>query len=99
MVLTGRNLFLAGSPDVADEEKTYGFVYGADDEINRQMRRQEQAWLGEQGAALWAVSADTGEKLAEYTLDAISVWDGMIASNGRLYASLKDGSVVCMGGK
>ena len=97
MVLAGRNLFLAGPPDVADEEKTYDFVFGADDEINRQMRRQEQAWLGKEGALLWVVSADTGQRLSEYELPAIPVWDGMIAANGRLYLSLKDETVLCIG--
>jgi len=58
MTLAGRNLFLAGPPDVADEEKTFGFVFGGDDEINRQMRGQEEAWLGKQGALLWVVSAE-----------------------------------------
>ena len=103
MVLAGspqdalrRNLFLAGPPDVADEEKTYGFVFGGDDEINRQMQRQEQAWLGKQGALLYVVSADTGKKLSEYKIPTIPVWDGMITANGRLYLSLKSGTVVCM---
>ena len=85
MVLAGRNLFLAGPPDVADEEKTFDFVFGANDDINRQMRRQEDAWQGKEGALLWVVSADTGEKLSQYKIPAIPVWDGMIAANGRLY--------------
>jgi len=99
MVLAGGNLFLAGPPDVADEEKTYGFVFGGNDQINRQMRGQEQAWQGKQGALLWAVSADTGQKLSEHKLPAIPVWDGMIAANGRLYISMKNGRVLCMAGK
>jgi len=99
MVLAGRNLFLAGPPDVADEEKTYGFVFGGDDEINRQMRRQEDAWRGKEGALVWAVSADTGQKLSECRITAIPVWDGMIAAGGRLYVSLTNGSVLCMGGR
>ena len=97
MVLAGGNLFLAGPPDVADEEKTYGFVFGGNDEINRQMRRQEESWQGKQGALLWVVSADSGNKLSQYKIPAIPVWDGMIAANDRLYLSLKDGTVLCMG--
>ncbi|MCP4257196.1 MAG: PQQ-binding-like beta-propeller repeat protein [Planctomycetes bacterium] len=97
MVLAGDKLFMAGSPDVADEEKTYDYVFGADDDINRQMRRQEQAWRGKKGVLLWVVSADTGTKLSEYKIPAIPVWDGMIAAEGRLYLSLKDGTVLCMG--
>jgi hypothetical protein len=61
------------------------------------MTWQEEAWLGKYGALLWIVSADTGNKLSEYELSAIPVWDGMIASNERLYLSLKDGTVLCMG--
>ena len=99
MVLAGGKLFMAGSPDVADEEKTYDYVFGADDDINRQMRRQEQAWQGKKGALLWVVSADTGTKLSEYKIGGIPVWDGMIAANGRLYLSLKDGTILCMGKK
>jgi len=99
MVLAGRNLFMAGPPDVADEEKTYGFVFGGEDEINRQMRRQEEAWLGKQGALLWAVSADEGRKLAEYKLDALPVWDGMAVANGRLYISMNNGQVLCLAKK
>ena len=97
MVLAGGKLFLAGPPDVADEEKTYDFVFGGNDQINRQMRRQEQAWQGKRGALLWVVSADTGQRLSEHKIAAIPVWDGMIAANERLYLALNDGTVVCMG--
>jgi len=99
MVLAGANLFLAGPPDVADEEKTHDYVFGANDQINRQMRRQEQAWLGKEGALLAVVSADTGQELSEYKIPAIPVWDGMIAVNGRLYISTLDGRLLCMGKK
>ena len=99
MVLAGKNLFIAGPPDVADEQNTYGFVYGADDEIHRQLLRQEGAWLGKEGALVWALSADDGAKLSEHKLPALPVWDGMIASAGRLYCALADGTVVCLGGK
>jgi len=97
MVLADRNIFLAGPPDVADEEKTFSFVFGANDDINRQMRRQEEAWQGKEGALLWVVSADTGKKLSQYKIPEIPVWDGMIAANGRLYLSLKNGTILCMG--
>lgn len=48
-----------------------------------------------QGAVLYAVSASDGEKLAEYKLDSLPVWDGMAAANGRLYLAMKDGKVLC----
>jgi hypothetical protein len=97
MVLSGGSLFMAGPPDVANEEDTYGFVFGGDGEINRQMARQEEAWLGKQGGLLWAVSADGGEKLSEHEIAAVPVWDGMIAVDGKLFLALQNGSVVCLG--
>ncbi len=50
---------------------------------------------GRNGARLVAVSAKNGIKLAEETLDALPVFDGLIAAQERLFMSLKDGSVIC----
>jgi hypothetical protein len=83
---------------VADERNTYGFVYGADDEMHRQLARQEQAWLGKEGDLIWAISADTGEQLSECKLPALPVWDGMIAAHGHLYCALGDGTIICLSG-
>ena len=58
-----------------------------------------KAYEGRMGGVLWAASAATGEKLAEYKLDAPPAWDGMAVANGRLYISLQDGRVMCMSGK
>lgn len=49
--------------------------------------------------SLWAVSAATGEKLGEWSLPAVPVWDGLAAANGRLYLSTTDGSVRCLAGE
>jgi outer membrane protein assembly factor BamB len=95
MALGGRNLFVAGPPDVADESKMLGFLPGADDDINRQLKAQDDAWRGKMGALLWVVSAADGQKLAEYKLDAVPVWDGMSVAGGRLFISLASGTVAC----
>ena len=58
-----------------------------------------KAYEGRMGGVLWAGSATTGEKLAQYTLDAPPAWDGLAAANGLLFISLADGRVVCMGPK
>ena len=49
------------------------------------------------GALLWAVSAAEGTKLAEYPLDAVPVFDGIASANGRLYMTLENGHVLCLG--
>jgi len=57
------------------------------------------AFEARKGARLVAVSAADGKKLSDVPLDSPPVFDGLIAANGRLFASLKDGSLVCLAGK
>ncbi len=95
MVLAGRNLFMAGPPDVADEEKTYEYVFGAESDLHKQLRRQEKVWQGSEGALLSVVSTKQGKQLAQYKLGAIPVWDGIIAAEGKLFLALQDGTVLC----
>ncbi len=48
------------------------------------------------GAKLVSVSAADGKMLSETLLEYPPVFDGMIAAGGRLFASLRDGSVVSL---
>ena len=95
MALANKTLFIAGPPDLADETKMLGYLPGADDEINRELRAQESAWRGTHGGLLWAVSARDGEKLAEYKIDSVPVSDGLSVAEGKVFISLIDGSLVC----
>ncbi len=97
MTLGDKTLFIAGPPDLADETKMLGYLPRASDEINRQLAAQNEAWLGNKGGLLYAVSADDGQTLSEYKLDSFPVFDGMSAARGELYLSLIDGSVVKYG--
>jgi len=97
MVLGKDKLFIAGPPDVADETKMLGFLPGADDDVNRQLKAQADAWRGKRGGLLRVVSCANGEKLSEYKLDSIPVFDGMSAADGKLFLVTLDGKVVCMG--
>ncbi|MHC4400061.1 MAG: hypothetical protein ACYTG0_10300 [Planctomycetota bacterium] len=56
------------------------------------------AFEGRKGARLAAVSAGDGKKLTERSLDAPPVFDGLIAAGGRLFVSLEDGTLACLGG-
>jgi len=56
------------------------------------------AIAGRRGARLWAVAAESGKKLQEYKLDALPVFDGLIAAGGRLYVSTRTGEVICLAG-
>ncbi len=97
MVLADKALFIAGPPDVVDEEEAF---YNPNDEVVLAKLDKQSATLeGQNGALLLVVSASDGEKLAEYKLDSPPVFDGMAAANGRLYFATIDGMVVCMGEK
>lgn len=50
---------------------------------------------GRKGAGLWVISADNGDKMAEYQLDSPPVFDGMAGTDGHLCISLKDGTIAC----
>jgi len=86
MVLADDVLFLAGWLDAVAIQPRTGRALDPDSPDPRT-------------TVLRAVSTDDGQKLAEYPLRCEPVFDGLIAANRRLYLSLKDGSILCMGAK
>ena len=95
MLLAGDALFVAGPPDVADEEKSLK-AWG-DPETQKKLAEQSAAFEGRRGALLVAVSPRDGKKLAAYRLGSMPRFDGMIAAGGRLYLVTVDGKVLCLG--
>jgi len=73
------------------------FVAGVPDVLDS--KDPYAAFEARKGAKLVSVSAQYGKKLSETTLEYPPVFDGMIAASGRLFVSLRDGSVVCLAGK
>ena len=55
------------------------------------------AFDGRKGAVLRVHSAADGMVLAEHKLEAPPVFDGLIAAGGRLYLSMTNGRLLCMG--
>jgi len=97
MVLAGRTLFVAGPPDLLDEEAAIARRF--DPDVQKQLADQDAAFLGKRGALLWAVSAADGKRLCELKLASPPVWDGLAAANGRVYLATTDGKVTCFAGK
>jgi len=97
MVLSNGTLFLAGAPDLLDERETLKTFES--EETQKLLARQAAALTGSEGSVLWAVSAADGKKLSELKLDALPVFDGLIAAGERLYMATADGRVICLGGK
>ena len=57
------------------------------------------AFEARKGARVLAISARDGRITSETELECPPVFDGMIAASGRLFASLRDGSVICLAGQ
>ena len=91
MALANHTLFIAGPEDVFEES---GKNARTQEDL---ILKQEAALNGQSGAVLWAVSAETGEKLSEYTLDAPPVFDGMVAARKCLFLTTVDGKLHCLG--
>ncbi|MFH1923309.1 MAG: PQQ-binding-like beta-propeller repeat protein, partial [Planctomycetota bacterium] len=97
MVLAEATLFVAGPPDVLDEEEA---MRRRDDAaIEPLLAQQTDALEGRAGGVLWAVSTSDGKKLAEYPLASPPTWDGMAAAGGHLYLSTSDGKVLSFKGR
>ncbi|MCX6910571.1 MAG: PQQ-binding-like beta-propeller repeat protein [Verrucomicrobia bacterium] len=97
MVLAGGALFVAGPPDLVNEEQA--FKNQDDPAIKAKLAEQAAALEGKRGALLWAFSAADGRKLAAWQLDSMPVFDGMAAANGRLFCASVDGKVICLAGE
>jgi len=82
IAMAGDVLYVAGEPMKFDAPTYETYV---------------DAYDGQRGGRLLAVSATDGKQLAEYKLNAAPIWDSMAIANGQLYISLADGTVQCLG--
>jgi hypothetical protein len=97
MVLAGGTLFVAGPPDLLDEEQ--GVKPRADGGVPQAVADQAASLEGRKGARLLAFAAGDGQKLAECPLVFMPVLDGLAAARGRLYLATADGRVLCLAGR
>jgi hypothetical protein len=94
MVLAQDTLFIAGPPEVVDEENA--FDHPLDQTLQAKLKEQDAIEHGVKGFCLWAVSAADGKKLAECQMESLPVFDSLIAAQGRLYLATVDGKVLCL---
>jgi hypothetical protein len=104
MVLADKTLFIAGPPDVVDEEEAFDYWSADPNDPNTdanmpaKLDEQDAALDDMRGALLRAVYTADGNSMGEYALESLPVWDGMVAANGRLYLALQNGKVICLHG-
>jgi len=99
MVLTDKTFFIAG-PTRFNEQQTRQHLEAIRTDsfqLNPLLTDALDKFEGRKGGLLLATDKTTGQILAEFKLPSSPVFDGMIGANGRLYLSLKNGSVLCMG--
>ena len=95
MVLADETLFVAGPPDVLNEDDA--FNRPGDPKVKAEILAQDAAYEGKRPAVLMAVSAAKGGEIFRLDLPASPVWDGMAVADGKLYMAMSNGTVVCMG--
>ena len=93
MVLAGGTLFIAGPPDLINEQQVFTQIN--DPKVRQSLIDQAAALNGEKGAILMAVLTADGKQLAQYDLDSPPVFDGMAAARGCLFMSMTNGKVSC----
>jgi len=99
MVLTDKMFLIAGPPRFNEQETGQYLKTSRTDsfQLNPLLKHALDTFEGRKRGVLLATDKSNGEKLAEFELPSSPVFDGMIAANGRLFISLMDGSVVCLG--
>ncbi len=101
MVLTDEFLFIAG-PEVFDEKKTADYFYTNrtdDADLPDFVKDALDSYEGRKGAMLSVIDKADGKVLSVCELDSAPVFDGMIAADEKLFISMVDGSVICLGRK
>jgi len=97
LVVAGNAVFAAGPPLLLDEAEAYE-RYG-DPKIQQKLAEQVASFEGRKGGILVVVSKTEGKKLAAYRLPEPPVFNGMAASQGRLFLTTLSGKVLCLGPK
>lgn len=97
MVKTAGAVFVAGPPDLMNEEETFTELTEGDPEVQKLLAEQDAALEGQKGAILRAVSAEDGTTIHEFELPSPPAWDGMAAAGGKIFVATVDGKVICWG--
>jgi hypothetical protein len=97
MVLAGENLFVAGPPDIIDEEETFSQLAEKDPQVQKLLDEQDSILEGRDGGLLLCVNMHTGEVEMKYQLEDLPTWDGLSSAGGKLFLSTQSGHVVCFG--
>jgi len=97
MVKAGDQLHLVGPVELKKQEQAFRTI--TEEETQKVLAKQAEALEGEFGSLVLRVNAADGEIASGYRLPTVPVMDGVVATGGRLYITLADGSITCLGEK
>ncbi len=97
MALSGDLLFMAGPPDIIDEEKTFKQIAERDKSVQKLLAEQDEAILGRFGGQLMVVNTQTGAVVHQMDLKSTPAWDGMALADEMVFMTTLDGKVLCLG--
>lgn len=97
MAMAGDTVFVAGMPDVLDEEYAFERLSENDASIQPMLKEQDDALSGKLGGQMMAVSIKDGESRKGFEMKSPPVWDGMAIARGNLFIACQDGKVRCYG--
>ena len=95
MTRSKNKLFILGPEELLNQKKSLKNL----DQISTQetARKQDDAYHGKSGALLLTVDPKNGKMTEGYKLHTTPVFDGMVNAYNKLYISMSDGSVLCLG--
>jgi len=97
LIGAGKNLYLAGPPEIVDEVKLFGNFNAP--ESKRLMSEKVESLKGNKGGSLRVIDMKDGKKVNEYQLDSPPIHAGMAAVEGHIFMSLENGNLRCMKSK
>ena len=97
MVRTADALLVAGPPDLLDEASAFRKSY--DPDVQKQIDRQNAAYLGQAGGLLCVLSAADGRELSRHELASPPRFDGMSVARGKVFVVTERGELICLKGE
>lgn len=97
LALCGDLLFMAGPPDIIDEEQTFKQIAERDAGVQKLLDEQDRVILGQGGGQLLVVNAQSGEVVHKLELKTLPAWDGMALAHEKVFMTTLDGKVLCLG--
>lgn len=95
MLLSGDKLYISGPEEILKQARDSKNLHLVD--TKKLAVEQDEAFHGKRGAMLLEVDRRNGAILGGYELPTNPVFDGMASAYGKMFVSMSDGSVLCLG--